>query len=58
LFADEKVTLGQAAAIAGLSQPALWHELGKGKIPPHDGIDELEQDIETVRRMTSGHPGS
>ena len=51
LFADDKVTLGQAAAIAGLSQPAFLHELGKRRIPIHYGAAELEQDIVTVRKM-------
>jgi len=51
LFADEKVTLGQAAAVAGISQPAFLQELGKRKIPVHYGVEELEQDIATVKRM-------
>ena len=51
LFADNKVTLGQAAGIAGLSQPAFLQELGKRKIPIHYGIEELEQDIATVKDM-------
>ena len=52
LFADEKVTLGQGAEIAGLSQPAFLQELGKRKIPVHYGIKELEQDIAAVAKMT------
>lgn len=51
LFADDKVTLGQATAVAGISQPAFLHELGKRKIPVHYGSEELEQDIATVARM-------
>jgi predicted HTH domain antitoxin len=51
LFADDKVTLGQAAAIAGISQPAFLHELGKRKIPIHYGSMELEQDIASVKGM-------
>jgi predicted HTH domain antitoxin len=53
LFAGDKVTLGQAASIAGISQPAFMHELGKRKIPLHYGIDELEQDIATVKNLAS-----
>jgi predicted HTH domain antitoxin len=53
LFADDKVTLGQAAAIAGISQPSFMHELGKRKIPMHYGTEELRQDIATVRKMAA-----
>ena len=44
LFADDKVTLGQAAAIAGLPQPSFLQELGKRRIPIHYGVEELEQE--------------
>jgi len=50
LFADDKVTLGQAASIAGISQPALLQELGKRRIPVYYGVEELEQDIATVEK--------
>jgi predicted HTH domain antitoxin len=53
LFADDKVTLGQAASIAGISQPALMQELAKRKIPLHYGIEELEQDIATVKKLAN-----
>ena len=56
LFANERVTLGQAASIAGLSQPAFLQELGKRQIPVHYGIEELEQDIATVRKLTNNNP--
>ena len=48
---DDKVTLGQAAAIAGISQPGFLQELGKRTIPIHYGAAELEQDIGTVRKL-------
>lgn len=48
LFAEDKVTLGQAASIAGIPQPALLQELGKRRLPVHYGDVELEQDIATV----------
>lgn len=35
LYVDEKVTLGQAAQVAGMSTPAFLDELGKRKIPVH-----------------------
>jgi len=52
LFADEKITLSQGATIAGMSQAAFLKELGKRKIPMHYGVDELEQDMATVRKLT------
>jgi len=52
LFAGDEVTLGQAAAIAGISQPAFLQELGKRRIAVHYGPDELDEDIATVRKMT------
>lgn len=52
LFAGDEVTLGQAAAIAGISQPAFLHELGTRKIPVHYGPKELEEDLGTVERLT------
>ena len=53
LFADEKLTLGQAAAVAGISQPAFLHELGNRKIQVHYGLTELEQDIATVKSLSA-----
>jgi predicted HTH domain antitoxin len=35
LFLDARVTLGQGALVAGLSQSAFLHELGKRRIPVH-----------------------
>jgi predicted HTH domain antitoxin len=41
LFTDDKVTLGQAAAVAGISQAAFLQELGKRRIPVHYGAQKL-----------------
>lgn len=35
MFLDRRVTLGQAASIAGLSQSEFLHELGSRRIPIH-----------------------
>ncbi|MBI3461999.1 MAG: UPF0175 family protein [Planctomycetes bacterium] len=51
LYAGDKVTLGQGASIAGLSQPAFLQELGKRKIPIHYGLTEAAEDIAAVERM-------
>lgn len=52
LFADDRLTLGQAAAVAGLSQAAFLQELGKRKIPIHYGLEELQQDLSAVRELS------
>lgn len=50
LFLDNQVTLGQGAAVAGLSQSEFLHELGKRKIPVHYDEADLLADIATVDR--------
>lgn len=47
LFSDEKVTLGRAAAIAGLNQTEFMRELGRRKIPPHYDVADFEADMQT-----------
>ena len=51
LFAEEKITLGQAAEIAGIPQFLFQKELGKRKIPIHYGMDEYKNDLETIAKM-------
>mgnify|MGYP001309159161 CR=1 FL=1 len=51
LFIDEKVTLGQAAEIAGMPQFLYQRELGKRKIPIHYGFEEYERDLETIAKL-------
>ena len=51
LFIGEKVTLGQAAEVAGISQPAFLRELGRRKIPIHYGPDELAEDLRAVEKL-------
>ena len=51
LFAEEKVTLGQAAEIAGIPQFLFQKELGKRKIPIHYGMEEYKHDLETIAKM-------
>jgi predicted HTH domain antitoxin len=57
LFTGDKVTLGQAADIAGLSQPTFLQELGERRIPVHYGIEELEQDIAAVQEIIGSRRG-
>jgi hypothetical protein len=44
LFVSEEATLGQASAVAGLSQAPVLLELGRRRISIHDGADELAED--------------
>jgi predicted HTH domain antitoxin len=47
------VTLGQAATVAGISQPEFLRELGQRKIPVHHGEEELEQDLAAVQKLVA-----
>ena len=49
LFIDYKVTLGQAAAIADLSQGRFMEELGKRKISIHYDIEDYREDLEIIK---------
>jgi len=49
LFKEDKLTLGQAARFAGMPQPHFQHLLGRRKIPLHYGVEELEEDLRTIR---------
>ena len=48
LFVTEEATLGQAAEIAGFTQPAFLKELGRRRIPIHYGPQELAEDLRVV----------
>jgi predicted HTH domain antitoxin len=50
LFLDDRVTLGQGAAVAGLSQSEFLHELGKRKLSVHYDEADLRADIAAVER--------
>jgi predicted HTH domain antitoxin len=50
MFLDHRVTLGQGAAIAGLSQSEFLHELGKRRIPIHYDESDAAADIATAER--------
>ena len=51
LYASEEVTLGQAAAIAQLSQTRFLRELGRRGICVHYGVEEFEQDLRTLELL-------
>ena len=51
LFTAEEATLGQAAEVAGVSQPELVRELGRRHIPVHYGREEFAEDLATLREI-------
>jgi predicted HTH domain antitoxin len=51
LFGKEKLSLGQAACLAGMSQWDFRGLLAAQGIPLHYDIAELEQDLATLREM-------
>ncbi|MBI5384056.1 MAG: UPF0175 family protein [Verrucomicrobia bacterium] len=50
LYASEDASLGQAADIAGVSQPEFLHELGRRGICVHYDVAEFESDLQTLQR--------
>jgi len=51
LFQKEKLTLGQASRLAGMSHIQFQHLLASREIPVHYDVDEFEEDLETLRRL-------
>jgi predicted HTH domain antitoxin len=49
LFLDQRITLGQGAAIAGMSQSGFLGELGRRRIPIHYEESDALADIATVQ---------
>jgi predicted HTH domain antitoxin len=50
MFIDSRITLGQGAAIAGLSQSAFLHELGTRRIPVHYDDADARADVAVVEQ--------
>lgn len=53
LYLDRRVTLGQGAAVAGLSTSSFLRELGKRRIPVHYDLEDALADIDTVTKLTA-----
>jgi len=51
LYVDDKITLGQGARIASLSQGQFLKELGKRKIVIHYDIEEFDKDLATLVKL-------
>ena len=50
-FAAEDVTLGQAAAIAGISQTEMMGELARRRIPLHYDEADFAEDLKTISAL-------
>jgi predicted HTH domain antitoxin len=51
LFQQERLTLGRASSLAGMSQREFQRLLADRRIPIHYGVEEFKQDLETLRQM-------
>jgi predicted HTH domain antitoxin len=52
LFQQERLTLGQAALLAGLPQLDFQRFLASRQIPLHYGIEAMEQDLQRAKRLS------
>jgi predicted HTH domain antitoxin len=50
LFAQQRLTLGQASHLAGMSQHRFQHLLASRAIPPHYDIEEFEADLAVLEQ--------
>jgi predicted HTH domain antitoxin len=51
MYASNRVTLGRAAEIAGLSQLDFQRELGRRRIPLHYDLEDFQADLRAVREI-------
>jgi len=51
LFQKEKLTLGQAAHMAGLSQLQFQHLLASRQISVHYDVEEFQEDLKTLKKL-------
>ena len=51
LFEKEKLTLGQASGLAGISNLQFQHLLASRQIPVHYDSAEFEEDLQTLKSM-------
>jgi len=51
LFQKEKLTLGQASRLAGMSQIQFQHLLARRQIPIHYDVAEFDEDLKTLQEL-------
>lgn len=52
MYISNRLTLGQAAKVAGLSQTAFQRELGLRRISIHYTLEDLQEDLRAVKEMS------
>ncbi len=52
-MSPKRLTLGQAARIASISQTQFLKELGKRKMPIHYDIEDFKRDLETIENLNT-----
>jgi predicted HTH domain antitoxin len=52
LFQRERLTLGQAALLAGIPQLDFQRLLASRQIPLHYGFEAMEQDLQRAKRLS------
>ena len=52
LFQQERLTLGQAAQLAGVPQLDFQRLLASRRIPLHYGLDAMEEDVARAKRSS------
>jgi len=50
LFQQERLTLGQASVLAGMSQLTFQALMAERRIPIHYGVVEFREDLRTLRQ--------
>ena len=58
LYREGRISLGMAAEIAGLSLREFLCELRSRGVPLNYDLEELEHDLEAVRRLTETKEGT
>lgn len=51
LFQKQRLTLGQASQLADMPMAEFQHLLASRDIGPHYDVDDLEDDVETLRKL-------
>ena len=51
LFQQERLTLAQASRLAEVDQLTFQAQLAERQIPIHYGVEEFDEDVQTLRKL-------
>ena len=51
LYRENRLTLGQAARLAGVPQDAMLGVLARRQVPVHHDVEDLKQDLENLEKL-------